>query len=246
MTTSKTTLSPEEIREGQERIKAKIYANAKELGLMNDDIWPMTDGVLNIEGYCKSEPRIMWILKQPYDDINNGTPCGGGWDVFGAFNNDDAHKNRTWVPITYSLYGIRNKLQFDNMPDIREDKSMIDLLKDIAYINIDKMPGRTNTSYNESAKAYKHWRGIIDEQIRLYDPQVICFANTFWLFKEDWKITDGAECETVSLTKGKSMLVYHKDGRLCLDTYHPAQHMLTRGVYVDAIINIVNKYFQER
>ena len=25
---------------------------------------------------------------------------------------------------------------------------------------------------------------IVESKIRLYDPQVICFANTMWLFKE--------------------------------------------------------------
>ena len=38
------------------------------LGISTDDLWPLPDGVFNIEGYCQSSPRIMWILKQPYDD----------------------------------------------------------------------------------------------------------------------------------------------------------------------------------
>ena len=61
-------LSPEDIRKGQEKIKEEIYARAKELGISTDDLWPLPDGVFNIEGYCQSSPRIMWILKQPYDD----------------------------------------------------------------------------------------------------------------------------------------------------------------------------------
>ena len=61
-------LSPEDIRKGQEKIKEEIYARAKVLGISTDDLWPLPDGVFNIEGYCQSSPRIMWILKQPYDD----------------------------------------------------------------------------------------------------------------------------------------------------------------------------------
>lgn len=61
-------LSSEDIRKGQEKIKEEIYARAKELGISTDDLWPLPDGVFNIEGYCQSSPRIMWILKQPYDD----------------------------------------------------------------------------------------------------------------------------------------------------------------------------------
>ena len=61
-------LSPEDIRKGQEKIKEEIYARAKVQGISTDDLWPLPDGVFNIEGYCQSSPRIMWILKQPYDD----------------------------------------------------------------------------------------------------------------------------------------------------------------------------------
>lgn len=61
-------LSPDKIRSGQELIKSKIFELAKKLELSNDDLEPLPDGVADIEGYCKSSPRIMWILKQPYDD----------------------------------------------------------------------------------------------------------------------------------------------------------------------------------
>lgn len=67
-------ISPEDIRKGQEKIKEEIYARAKVLGISTDDLWPLPDGVFNIEGYCQSSPRIMWILKQPYDDMKEGKP----------------------------------------------------------------------------------------------------------------------------------------------------------------------------
>lgn len=237
-------LSSEDIRKGQEKIKEEIYARAKELGISTDDLWPLPDGVFNIEGYCQSSPRIMWILKQPYDDMKEGKPYGGGWEVYGAFNNDDAFKNTTWQPIIYSLFGIRNyKLYGDSdVPYIRDDKSMVDLLKDIAYINVDKMPGYRSTSDEELSQAYEQWKDIVEEQIRLYDPQVICFANTMWLFKKDWGIDENTEHEEVPLGNDKSMFVYNKDGRLCLDTYHPAQRVVKREDYVDSIIKVVNKF----
>lgn len=233
-------LSPDEIRSGQELIKDKIYERAKELGLSNNGLEPIPDGVSSIEGYCKSSPRIMWILKQPYDDFKEGKPFGGGWEVYGAFENSDADTNRTWQPIVYTIVGIREHKLWKDMSYIRDDKSMMETLKDIAYINVDKMPGMKNTSDAELAEAYEQWKGIIEEQIRLYDPQVICFANTMWLFKKDWGIDENTEHESISLGNDKHMLVYRKDGRLCLDTYHPAQRIVLRENYVDAIIKAVN------
>lgn len=230
-------LSPDKIRSGQELIKSKIFERAKKLELSNDGLEPLPDGVADIEGYCKSSPRIMWILKQPYDDMKDGKPFGGGWEVYGAF------KNTTWQPIIYSLFGICNhKLYGDSdVPYIHDDKSMVDLLKDIAYINIDKMPGYRTTSDAELAEAYEQWKNIVEEQIRLYDPQVICFANTMWLFKKDWGIDENTKHEAIPLGNDKYMFVYRKDGRLCLDTYHPAQRVVARGNYVDAIIKAVNE-----
>ena len=82
-------LSPEDIRKGQEKIKEEIYARAKMLGISTDDLWPLPDGVFNIEGYCQSSPRIMWILKQPYDDSQKDLKV---W--FDVLTSDCA-----WIPI---------------------------------------------------------------------------------------------------------------------------------------------------
>ena len=82
-------LSPEDIRKGQEKIKEEIYARAKVLGISTDDLWPLPDGVFNIEGYCQSSPRIRWILKQPYDDSQKDLKV---W--FDVLTSDCA-----WIPI---------------------------------------------------------------------------------------------------------------------------------------------------
>lgn len=174
--------------------------------------------------------------------MKKGKPHGGGWEVYGAFENSDAHTNMTWQPIVYSLVGIRKNKLYNDMPYIRDDKSMLEVLKDIAYINVDKMPGYRTTSDKELAHAYEQWKDIIEEQIRLYDPQVICFANTMWIFKKDWGIDEHTEHETVPLGNDKYMFVYRKDGRLCLDTYHPAQRTIPRGNYVDSIIKVINDF----
>lgn len=243
---TKKSLLTEDVINGQRRIHQEIDEMAQALGLKNDDVWPLTDGVYdkNIADYCKSSPRIMWILKQPYDDIRDGKAFGGGWNVNGAFNNDDAPSNRTWQPIVYTTYGIWNHMLWSDMPYIRDDISMMDVLKDIAYINVDKMPGLTRTSDTDQKLAYERWEGIIEKQIQLYDPQVICFANTFWLFKKDWKIDERTKHKEIPLGNDKFLLAYEIDGRLFLDAYHPAQSTVSRETYVDSIINAVNDFMK--
>ena len=64
-----------------------------------------------------------------------------------------------------------------------------------------------------------------------------------WLFKKDWGIDENTKHESIPLGNDKYMFVYSKDGRLCLDTYHPAQRVVPRENYVDAIIKVVNESF---
>lgn len=61
-------------------------------------------------------------------------------------------------------------------------------------------------------------------------------------FQERLGIDKNTEHEVVPLGNDKSMFVYNKDGRLCLDTYHPAQRVVKREDYVDSIIKVVNKF----
>ncbi len=96
-------LSPEDIRKGQEKIKEEIYARAKELGISTDDLWPLPDGVFNIEGYCQSSPRIMWILKQPYDDMKKVNPMVAVGKFMELSRMAMPIPNTTWQPIVYSL-----------------------------------------------------------------------------------------------------------------------------------------------
>ena len=37
-----------------------------------DKLWPIYDGALNPEGYYNSDLKILWLVKEPYDDGGNG------------------------------------------------------------------------------------------------------------------------------------------------------------------------------
>lgn len=64
--------------------------------------------------------------------------------------------------------------------DYIEDKpEMIKVLKQIAYINISKMPNLTNSKDSEIAKFYEIWKEILFTQIKTYSPDIIIFGNTF-------------------------------------------------------------------
>lgn len=219
----------------QADIAERIWRKADELGLVNETCKPVTDGVTDIDEYLKSSPRIMWVLKEPWDDVDeNGITCGGGWDMSEVFEKDDAWKNRTWQPIIYASYGIINRYLWNDMDWIRDDTSMANVLKKIAYINVSKMPGYTHSNNEKIRLAYKNWREILLEQIRIYKPQVIIFGYTFEFFKEDLV---GMDAEPIYRDNG-IIHVYEKDGMKLLDVYHPNQRIISREQYVNSIIKL--------
>ena len=57
--------------------KAKIWI---ELGYDPAKVEPIYDGVVDAEAYLATQPKVLWILKEPYDDFDaEGMPEGGGW-----------------------------------------------------------------------------------------------------------------------------------------------------------------------
>lgn len=76
------------------------------------------------------------------------------------------------------------------------------------------------------------WKGILIKQIAIYAPKIIIFGNTFKYFKND---LIGADINPIRSIEG-IVDIYEKDDLKFLDTYHPNQKMVTRGEYVNSII----------
>ena len=68
-------MTVEELQSKQEQLRAEMYLNAEKLGLSTANLKPIPDGVLDAEKYLTSSRKIMWVLKEPYDDIDEeGNP----------------------------------------------------------------------------------------------------------------------------------------------------------------------------
>ena len=66
----------------QAAIHAQIQTRAIELGYDPAKVEPIYDGVVDAEAYLATQPKVMWILKEPYDDLDaEGMPAGGGWTM---------------------------------------------------------------------------------------------------------------------------------------------------------------------
>lgn len=231
----------EELEKQQKQLVKEIKDHAKALGLSNDNLEPITDGVCSIDGYLKSNPKVMWILKEPYDDFEDGQPVGGGWSItehcFGK--REDVWSQRTWQPIIYIMYGYLHGMLWQDMDWIRDNKNMANVLKDIAYINISKTPGFPRSSWSKINQCYYLWKPILEKQLAVYSPNIIVCAGTFSHFSEDF-IKQGIQL--IDTVEGV-VDVYKLGTRIIIDAYHPLQTQINRGLYVDSIIGMFIKHF---
>lgn len=223
-----------ELLEKQNQLYVMIDKRAKEAGLYRKgDYEPIYDGIYykDVKKYLNSKVRIMWVLKEPYDDeYDDGEPCGGGWNYFDCLeSNASPWKNRTWKNMIYTTFGILNNMKYEEMDSIEEHPEMADVLLEIACINLSKMPGHTTTDSSLLPIYYETWKDILKQQMDLYSPQVVIFGNTFEFFKED--LFKGEILEPVnSITQ-----IYEKNGVKYMDAYHP-QCRIKRETYVNSII----------
>ena len=225
-----------ELEKAQNAITDAVYAHAKALGF---DREPITDGVCDFEGYLNSNPKVMWILKEPNGRCPNGEIDSGGWSITEeSFKNDieGAAKIQSWQPIIYVMYGFLNGLMYNDMDYIRDNIDMAKVLQRIAYLNVSKMPGY-NISYDSNIEqCYLQWKPILDRQIETYAPDVIIFGKTFDNFKCDF---EEHGLEKIDNFPGW-IDVYKSGNQILLDAYHPAR----KGQeYVDTLIEALNKYF---
>ena len=230
----------EKFIKAQETLHCDIESLAKIKGLTSDVLAPIYDGVSDVEAYIKSSPKIMWILKEPYDNFDEeGNPIGGNYILM-----DDLKINRDFplekpLPLTdrrviYATYGIFTGYEYDDM-GWYYDPETYKYLFQIAYINLSKMPGGKKSG-NMTTK-FQTWRDIVIKQINLYNPDVIIFGGTFQYLKEDLGIDNTYLVHTEADWK---LNIYNQNNTLFVDTYHPGIPGWDR-MYVNKIANNVRQ-----
>lgn len=160
-----------------------------EEALFNEWRFPgfISDGVVNPEEYCKSDLRILIVLKE----VNGGKD----WDLREFLRNSGGRK-QTWGPVARWIKGIRNlpnEFEWDSIKTISE-KDRIEYLKDIAAINVKKLAGGAVADgkkirdflYSENNREY------LKRQVNLYKPDLVILGNTgsdWYLSSAVWKMT---------------------------------------------------------
>lgn len=225
----------DELKYKQEALHHEIDNIAEANHLLNE-LSPIYDGIGDIKAYLNAPLKIMWLLKESYDQDKSGNKGNGGWNIYDAFNTETAWAYLTFQRIAYTLYGFINGQYYEDMPAIRNKREMVRLLNGIAYVNINKMPGGTQSIDGSMRTHYSVWKEIINKQIEAYNPDVIIFGGTkrFFDFEKPLTLHDTYYNQDVNPMLASE--IYKYKNRWLISVYHPSYRMSTE-VYVDLIID---------
>ncbi|MEO5775742.1 MAG: hypothetical protein ABIQ27_02490 [Flavobacterium sp.] len=226
----------------QARIKAINIEIENAFVDQENEVGPIYDGALDSAKYFdNTRLKILWLMKEPYDDEREGY-----WSLpelfttkYDTFFSDliKGTSGRTWQPVVYISYGILNEFKnWDEIPFISNDPSIVKSLEKVAWVNIQKLPSETGKSTNMKNiySAYNNHKQLIQNQIEILNPDVIICGNTFKVLKDYF----GAPKEVTY-----DMIEYYEIGkRLVINAYHPAQLQITRERYVNNIVECVKNW----
>jgi hypothetical protein len=229
-------MNKQQLEKLEAEVNAELYEMAK---LTNPNVEPITDGVVDIDLYLASQPKILWILKEPFDDFENGTPCGGGWSMTkhvlaaGKFGNKPP-----FAPIAYIAYSVFNDfLPYQKIEYVTENPLVKAAVKRIAYINVNKMPALSTSGGTDFAGLYAHNRSRLLKQISTMQPDILIFGSTIGLFLDDLDLKWG------DLNPVGSLKFCVKARQLFIDAYHPSQwSRVSPADYVNEIVSVIKTH----
>ncbi len=144
--------------------------------------------------------------------------------------------NSTFSPIIYATYGILNNFMiWDKMDYIIDNPNMIDILQNIALINIRKLSGGATSKDKEIQTAYNKYKSLILKQIEVFEPDIIIGGNTIKYLYDDLGLSNFQK-------KGNYPVDYYTSNeKIIIDAYHPAAR-IDKEQYCDSIVSSVKEW----
>ena len=217
----------------ENEISSKI--NAIESG--KKGLLPIVDGIINIEKYVEAKYKILWILKEPHDEWvivkATGQERNGGWDlvndVYDKLTMDEIEKKQLLV--ARRVMGVAYKL-------LPGSENALEAFKSIAYINIKKIPGSVFSFQKEIERAYNDHKGLLKEQIEIYNPDIIICGNTLPYLSMD-NYFEKINRKTFGTNPKGRYCYYALKDRLYINTYHPAYKPSNKEFWAKCVEQIV-------
>lgn len=182
-------MTAEELLQRQDDFKNEITFKVNTL-LKREDLTDergiIYDGVGNIEEYVKSSPKVMWILKEPWDTELDNSFCVYDYNI-----TQGTRLNTTIRNMTFSMECFQKDMTYEQLPSLsttpakfkETEERVKQALGQIAYINISKILAGRATSDERLHQMWNDWHSLVMKQIKIYEPDVIIFGGTFHVFE---------------------------------------------------------------
>lgn len=217
------------------------------------------DGILNLETYNATFPKILWILKEPnYGEQPSSElheieyyPDNELLSIYEELKADMidyyqdvtvySHWKSTFENILYVTFGIINKeFIYENIPNIDSPDATINgnyYLNNVAFINIKKIPGGGKSIDQQISRYYDRHKDFILKQIELINPDIIINCSRVDKLLYD-NATDINENYDYSFGKFGTKLV--------INTNHPmaSKYNNQEENYVNGILEIIKDHFE--
>jgi hypothetical protein len=191
------------------------------------------DGIINIEKYLNAELRIMWVLKEINSDGD-----GYEWNMIDTIKDWSGKSipidwRKTFDNILYTTNGILTSTLWEDQPDQDENPEITHQLSKIAYCNVKKVPGTSQTNMSKLKRYYETSKKLVLKQINELEPQIIIFGNTYDIIEPDLSNLD------YKTAKYKTMEAYFSPEQIMINAYHPQYFKIDPKDYCNDIINAV-------
>lgn len=204
------------------------------------------DGILDYDTYSLlpcDKPRVLWVLKEANSPENKRFTFS---DLLVEDNKEYNKKvdTPTLKRVIYTSYGILNGfVKYGDMPSIYgEESEVYAAARQIAYINIKKIPGGTYANDKRIADAYRENKQLLLDQLREYRPNIVIFGNTMKYFFDDLGIKESDKVYADDNTHNTTYYVHNNV--LYIYAYHPANIRVTTDVYCNEIISVARQWWQ--
>jgi hypothetical protein len=219
----------------ESEVNAELYS-MKEAG--HEANYPITDGVVDIERYLADSPKLLWILKEPWDTLAAGE-VGGDWSITKLLQSTDVLGNKgTWARMAYVSYAVFHDCpEYSQIPYVTEGPKVRDALRRVAYINVKKFPGTTQSDDAEIARYYSRYGALLRRQINAINPDIVIAGNILHLFYDDFGLSPQ------DMTAAGSLEFCCRDHRLYINAYHPGYWSFDGATYVRDLYAVIKRHF---
>lgn len=196
--------------------------------LAKENEFLVLDGITDYDQFGKSGMKILWIMKETNQ---SNTPHADDLRNFHKNVKTYPRWRRTYKVIIKATYGILNNKAYNEIPS---EADISDILNEIAFINVKKTGGGSNSSWSQIYNHYIRNKEVILEQVACIEPDIIINCSRIFPVFKDLTQMEYQSVGNFNVAKTKNGLI--------INAFHPNQRTINQEQYYNLIKQCVKLY----